>query len=122
MKMAMMLFALSLADFGCASQKSADDLDARLTKLESKRTEDRAAMESALDSAETERLHCRAAAEGGFSSWLKMNGTPKKGQEGVYTASQEGIRQAHDQQDKEIADCQRAYEDAVQAAKLRYSE
>jgi hypothetical protein len=116
------LSTLLLAGVGCATQKSVDDLNARVTKLESKRSEDKADLRSAIDSADGDRINCRAIAEKHFNSWLENNGTPVKGKSGIYNASVEGIKQAQAAQDRADADCQKEYEDAVQAAKLKYSE
>jgi outer membrane murein-binding lipoprotein Lpp len=116
------LSALLLAGVGCATQKSVDDLNARVTKLESKRAEDKANLRSAIDSADGDRINCRAIAEKRLNSWLQNNGTPVKGKPGIYNASVDGIKQAQAAEDRADGDCQKEYEDAVQAAKLKYSE
>jgi len=40
----------------------------------------------------------------------------------VYAAAPEGIKQAHAKEDKAEADCQKDYEDASQAAQVKYSQ
>jgi outer membrane murein-binding lipoprotein Lpp len=136
------LILLSLAGLGCASQKSVDDLskqltdvNARLTKLEQAETQkssdtaeqqatkdwNKTLLEKAIADAAKRRQDCKAAAEWDFNNWVRLNGTPVSGKAEVYTAAPEVIKQAQAKQDKAEADCQKDYEEASQAAQLKYS-
>ena len=133
------LILLLLASVGCTSQKSVDDLskqladvNARLTTLEqteTQRTLDTAAkdknkplLEKATADAAKRREDCKAAAEWEFNNWVRVNGTPVPGKQEMYAATPEAIKQAHAKQDKAEADCQKEYEDALQAAQLKYPQ
>jgi hypothetical protein len=133
------LILLLLASVGCSSQKSIDDLskhladvDARLTRLEqaeAQKSRDAAAkdknktlLEKATADAGKRRQDCKAAAEWEFDNWVRVNGTRVPGKTEVYVAAPEAIKQAHAKQDKAEADCQKEYEDALQAAQLKYPQ
>lgn len=133
------LILLLLASVGCASQKSVDDLskqlvdvDARLTKLEQAETQrsreaaakdkNKPLLEKAIADAGKLRQDCKAAAEWEFNNWVRVNGTRVPGKTEVYAAAPEAIKQAHAKEDKAEADCQKAYEDALQAAQLKYPQ
>jgi outer membrane murein-binding lipoprotein Lpp len=120
----LIVFALAtvVVCIACATQRSVDELSARVTKLEAKRTADKAALTTAIDAAETARLDCRLTAENKFNEWLQNNGTPIKGKPGIFNASAEGIKQARTEQSRADENCQREYEDAIQVAKLKYAE
>ena len=130
------LILLWLGSVGCASQKSVDDMskqladiNARLTKLEQAETQrsldaaakdtNRTLLEKATGDAAKRRQDCKAAAEWDFNNWVQVNGTRVPGKE-MYTATPEAIKQARAKEDKAEADCQKEYEDAVQAAQLKY--
>ncbi len=133
---------LWLAGVGCASRQSVDDLgkqladvNARLTKLEqaeTQRSRDNAEQQAttdwnktlltkALADADKRRQDCKAAAQADFSNWVRLNGTPVPGKTEAYAAPPEGIKQAQAKQDKAEADCQKDYEDTLQAAQLKYA-
>ncbi|MFI5116320.1 MAG: hypothetical protein ACHP8B_06430 [Terriglobales bacterium] len=133
------LVLLLLASVGCASQKSVDDLskqladvDARLTRLEqadAQKSRETAAedknktlLEKATADAAKHRQDCKAAAEWDFNNWVRVNGTLVPGKKEVYALAPEAIKQAHAKQDKAEADCQKEYEDALQAAQLKYPQ
>jgi len=133
------LILLLLASVGCASQKSVDDLskqladvNARLAKLEQAETQrsretaakarDKALLEKAIEDAAKGRQGCKAAAEWEFNNWVHLNGTPVRGKTEVYAVTPEGIKQAHAKEDKAEADCQKDYENALQAAQLKYPQ
>ena len=133
------LILLLLASVGCSSQKNIDDLskhladvDARLTRLEqaeAQKSRDAAAkdknkslLEKATADAAKRRQDCKAAAEWEFDNWVRVNGTRVPGKTEVYVAAPEAIKQAHAKQDKAEADCQKEYEDALQAAQLKYPQ
>src|ERR1039457_2055545 len=126
------LVLLFLASVGCASQKSVDDLskqladvNARLTNLEQAETQrtlataakdkNKPLLEKAIADAAKRRQDCKAAAEWEFNIWVRVNGTPVPGKQEMYAATPEAIKQAHAKQDKAEADCQKYYEDALQA-------
>ena len=134
---------LLLASAGCASQKSVDDLNkqladvnARLTKLEQAETQkthdtaeqqatkdwNKTLLEKAIADAAKRRLDCKAAAEWDFNNWVRVNGTPVPGKTEAYSAAPEVIKQAQAKEDKAEADCQKDYENALQAAQLKYSQ
>lgn len=136
------LILLLLASVGCASQKSVDDLskqladvNARLTKLEQAETEksretaeqqaakdwNKNLLEKAIAEAAKRRQDCKAEAEREFNNWVLLNGTPVPGKTESYSATPEGIKQAHAKEDKAEADCQKDYENALQAAQLKYA-
>ncbi len=133
------LTLLLLASVGCASQKSVDDLskrladvNARLTTLEQIETQrtlataakdkNKPLLEKALADAAKRREDCKAAAEWEFNNWVRVNGTRVPGRTELYEAAPEAIKQAHAKQDKAEADCQKEYEDALQAAQLKYPQ
>ncbi|MGA3315659.1 MAG: hypothetical protein ABSC64_04380 [Candidatus Korobacteraceae bacterium] len=133
------LILLLLASVGCASQKSVDDLskqladvDARLTKLEQAETQksreaadkdkNKTLREKAMSDAAKRGQDCKATAEWEFNNWVRVNGTRLPGKTEVYAATSEAIRQAHAKEDKAEADCQKDYEDAVQAIQLKYPQ
>src|SRR5450759_1745770 len=133
------LILFLLASVGCASQKSVDDLgkqladvNARLTKLEQAETQrsletaandkNKALLEKAKADAAKRRQECTAAAEWDFNNWLRVNGTLVPGKTEVYAAAPEAIKQAHAKEDRAEADCQKDYEDALQAAQLKYPQ
>ena len=133
------LILLLLASVGCASQKSVDDLskqladvNARLTKLEQAETQrsldtaandkNKALLEKAKADAAKRRQDCTAAAEWEFNNWVRVNGTLVPGKTEVYAAAPEAIKQARAKEDKAEADCQKDYEDALQAAQLKYPQ
>ncbi len=133
---------LLLASVGCASQQSVDDLNkqladmnARLTKLEQAESQksqstaeqeatkdlNKTLLDKALADATKRRQDCKAAAESEFNNWVRLNGTPVPGSKTEqYSAPPEGIKQAQAKQDKAEADCQSDYENALQAAQLKY--
>jgi hypothetical protein len=133
------LILLLLVSAGCASQKSVDDLskqlsevEARLTKIEqaenqrAREAADKGKNKNLLDKAIADavkrRDDCKATAEWEFNNWVRVNGTRLPGKTEVYAATPEAIKQAHAKQDKAEADCQKEYEDAVQAALLKYPQ
>jgi hypothetical protein len=136
------LILLLLASVGCASQKNVDDLgkqladvNARLTKLEQAETQrsrdaaatadkvkSKALLAEALADAAKRKQSCTTAAEWGFDNWVRANGTLVKGKTEVYVAAPEAIKQARAKEDKDKADCEKAYEDALQAAQLKYPQ
>ena len=133
------LILLSLASVGCASRKSVDDLgkqladvNARLTKLEQIETQrsretsaqdkNRTLLEKATADAVKRRQDCKAAAEWDFNNWVQLNGTLAPGKKEVYVVAPEALKQAHAKEDKAEADCQKDYEDALQAAQLKYPQ
>ncbi|MFZ0314101.1 MAG: hypothetical protein WAL85_15445 [Candidatus Korobacteraceae bacterium] len=132
---------LLLLSAGCASTQSVDDLskqladvNTRLTKLEqaeaqrSQNTAEQQAnkdynktlLDKAIADATKRRQDCKAAAEADFNDWVRLNGTPVPGKAEAYSAPPEGIKLAHARQDKAEADCQSDYENALQAAQLKY--
>ena len=134
---------LLLASAGCVSQKSIDDLNqqladtnARLTKLEQAEAQrsqetaqqqvdkyqNKSLLEKAIADATKRRQDCKAGAESDFNNWVRMNGTPVPGKTEQYSAPPEGIKQARAKQDKAEADCEKDYEDAMQAAQLKYHQ
>ena len=136
------LILLLLACVGCSNQKSIDDLskqladvNARLTKLEqaeaarSRDTAEQQAtnswnknlLEKAIADATKRKQDCKAEAEREFNNWVLLNGTPVPGKTEAYSATPEGIKQAHAKEDKADADCQKDYENALQAAQLKYA-
>ena len=124
-----LLSALLLCSAGCATQKSVDDLSARLTKLETrlakaedKKSSDKAALQRALDSADSQRLTCGVIAKENFNTWLQNNGKPAKGRPGSYSTSLEGGNSALATEERAEANCQKEYEDALELAKLKFSE
>ena len=136
------LILLLLASVGCVSQKSVDDLnkqvadiDARVTKLEqaeaqrsreaanaANKDKNKALLENAIAEAGKRKQECIATAEWEFNKWVQDNGTRVPGKTEVYAAAPEAIKQARAQEDKAKADCQKAYEDALQAAQLKYPQ
>jgi len=133
------LILVMAASVGCVSQKSVDelskqlaDVNARLTKLEEAETQrsretsakdkNKALLEKAIADADKHRQGCKAAAEWDFDNWVRTNGTRAQGKSEVYTVAPEALKQAHATEDKAEADCQKEYEDALQAAQLKYSE
>jgi outer membrane murein-binding lipoprotein Lpp len=131
------LILLLLASVGCASQKSVDDLskqladvNARLTKLEQAETQrsretaakdqNKTLLDKAIADAAKRRQDCKAAAVSDFDNWVRVNGTRVRGKTEVYAMAPEDIKQAHAKEDKAEADCQKDYEDALQAAQLKY--
>ena len=133
------LILLLLASVGCARQKSVDDLrkqladvNDRLTKLEQVETQrsreaaakdkNKTLLEKAIADAAKRREDCKAAAEWDFNNWVRVNGTLLPGKKEVYAAAPEAIKQAHAKQDKAEAECQKDYEDTLQAAQLRYPQ
>lgn len=133
------LILFLLASVGCASQKSVDDLskqladvNARLTKLEQAETQrsldtatrdkNKALLENAKADAAKRKQDCTAGAEWEFNNWVRVNGTLVPGKTEVYAAAPEAIKQARAKQDKAEADCQKDYEDALQAAQLKYPQ
>ncbi|MGA2369249.1 MAG: hypothetical protein ACLPPV_18865 [Candidatus Korobacteraceae bacterium] len=134
---------LLLASVGCASQHSVDDLskqladvNARLTKLEqadaqkssdtaqqqATRDRNKVLLDKAIADATKRRQDCNAAAEWEFNNWVRLNGTPLPGKAEEYSASPEGLKQAHATQDKAEADCQKDYENTLQAAQVKYPQ
>jgi outer membrane murein-binding lipoprotein Lpp len=132
-----------LASAGCVSQKSVDDLskqmadvNARLTKLEQAETQksrdtaeqqankdwNKTLLDKAIADADKRRQDCKAAAEWDFNNWVRVNGTPVPGKAEAYSAAPEVIKQAQAKEDKAEADCQKDYENALQAAQLKYSQ
>ncbi len=136
------LILLLLTSVGCVSQKSIDDLnkrladvDARVTKLEqaeaqrsreaanaANKDKNKALLENATAEAGKRKQECIATAEWEFNKWVQDNGTRVPGKTEVYAAAPEAIKQARAQEDKAKADCQKAYEDAMQAAQLKYPQ
>ena len=133
------LLLLLLASVGCTSQKSVDDLskqladvDARVTRLEqaeaqksreaADKDKNKALLEKATADAAKRKQDCKAAAEWDFDNWVRVNGTRVPGKTEVYAAAPEAIKQARAKQDKAEADCQKEYEDALQAAQLKYPQ
>jgi outer membrane murein-binding lipoprotein Lpp len=133
------LVLLLLAFVGCGNQKSVDDLskqladvNARLTKLEQAETQrsfetaakdkNKTVLEKAIADAAKRKQDCNAAAEWEFNNWVRVNGTRLPGKTEAYAAAPEAIKQARAKQDKAEADCQKEYEDALQAAQLKYPQ
>jgi len=137
------LILLLLASVGCASRQSVDDLskqladvNARLTKLEQAGTQEsrnsaeqqavkdrnKTLLEKAIADATKRKQDCRAAAEWNFNNWVRVNGTPVPGNSDTYSTTPEGLKQAHANKDKAEADCQKDYDDALQAAQLKYPQ
>src|ERR1039457_3570970 len=112
------LILLLLASVGCSSQKSIDDLSKHLADVDARLTR----LEQATADAAKRRQDCKAAAEWEFDNWVRVNGTRVPGKTEVYVAAPEAIKQAHAKQDKAEADCQKEYEDALQAAQLKYPQ
>jgi hypothetical protein len=133
------LILFLLASVGCASQKSVDDLskqladvEARLTKIEqvenqrareaADKGKNKTLLDKAIADATKRRDDCKATAEWEFNNWVRVNGTRLPGNTEVYAATPEAIKQAHAKQDKAEADCQKEYENAMQAAQLKYPQ
>ena len=126
------LLVLLLAGVGCASQKSVDelrkqlgDVNSRLTKMEvaeTQKSRDNVTLERAIDLANEHRVNCRTRAQDEFNWLLKQNGTPVDGKKGSYSVDKEVSKQARDEEYRAEADCQKQYEDELQAAKLKYSQ
>ncbi len=133
------LTLLLLASVGCASQKSVDDLskqladvEARLTKIEqvenqrareaADKSKNKTLLDKAIADAGKRRDDCKATAEWEFNNWVRVNGTRLPGNTEAYAATPEAIKQAHAKQDKAEGDCQKEYENAVQAAQLKYPQ
>jgi hypothetical protein len=68
------------------------------------------------------RLDCRSRAQGEFNKFLKQNGTPVDGEKDTYSLDRDSGNQARDIEFKAYADCQKQYEDDVQAARLNHSD
>jgi outer membrane murein-binding lipoprotein Lpp len=105
---------------GCASQQEVDDLKKQISELKHQREEQHQALVDALSSAETAKLGCRARAEGEYDDALAANGTPDPKHKGFYTGNREVFKNMKDEQAHADAECQKDYEDAVQAAKIQY--
>jgi hypothetical protein len=112
------------------------DVNARLTKLEQAETQksrdtaeqqankdwNKTLLDKAIADADKRRQDCKAAAEWDFNNWVRVNGTPVPGKAEAYSAAPEVIKQAQAKEDKAEADCQKDYENALQAAQLKYSQ
>jgi outer membrane murein-binding lipoprotein Lpp len=114
---------------GCANSSEVDDLRKQVQELKQAQThrqeEQNAKKEqltSAIDSAESERLSCQVYAEKKYNDDLHANGTPDPKHKGYYTGNREVFKGMEEAQSAANAQCQREYEDAVQAAKIKFGE
>jgi hypothetical protein len=121
------LFTALILLTGCADQEELKQLRQEVAQLKAQKEADgqqrqanKMNLSQAINEADSERSHCKLAAERAFNQKLHANGTPDPAHKGFYTLDKDVLRDMNVEQDRENADCQRTYENEVQAAKIRF--
>jgi hypothetical protein len=98
--------------------RSQKDTDAMARATQQADADRKSKLKVAIDAARMSLDYCRAAEEMEYNDHLHTAGTPVSGKKGTYNVSNAVARSLEDEKQHANADCQREYENEIQAARM----